>query len=287
MAGNIRFITRKPDATNFDAYAEADWSSIEDGGDGYGISAVINAPLIRDKLALRLVGYREDRDGWIDQVRLERTTGASTTFDGRAEDINSTEITGGRLSVRWTPFDALTIDAMYVKQNLDSDGSPRFTSKGVPAYPDQPPEIASLPGNTGFAPLPGTRSFTPDRDFINTDITRSPRKDDFDLFGATARYDTGIGNISLALSQYKHDIDFTFDSTPILLFFGVPIPGVHAAAAGIQDEDGGAALRFGLRFAGQLRHRRLLSEGRERVQRARRDHRRQRRAVAVRSAELG
>ena len=226
MAGNIRFITRKPDTTNFDAYAEADWSSIEDGGDGYGISAVVNAPLIRDKLALRLVGYREDRDGWIDQTRLEQTTGGSTLFNGRAEDINSTEITGGRLSVRWTPFDALTVDALYVKQNLDSDGSPRFTSKGVPAYPDQPPEIASLPGNTGFAPLPGLDSFTPDRDFINTDITKSPRKDDFDLFGATARYDTGVGNVSLALSQYKHDIDFTFDSTPILLFFGVPIAGV-------------------------------------------------------------
>ena len=46
MAGNIRFITRKPDASKFDAYGEADWSSIEDGGDGYGISAVVNVPLV-------------------------------------------------------------------------------------------------------------------------------------------------------------------------------------------------------------------------------------------------
>src|SRR4030095_5230298 len=90
----------------------------------------------------------------------------------------------------------------------------------------QPPEIASLPGNDGFVPLPGLGSFTPGEDFINTDITKSPRQDDFDLFGATARYDVGVGNVSLALSQYKHDIDFTFDSTPILLFFGVPIAGI-------------------------------------------------------------
>jgi iron complex outermembrane recepter protein len=226
MAGNIRFITNKPDAAKFDAYADGDWSSIEDGGTGYGLTAMVNVPLSADKLAIRLVGYREDRDGWIDQTRLERTSGGTTLFDGRAEDINSTEITGGRLSARWTPSDALSLDLMYVKQNLDSDGSPRFTSKGVPAYPDQPPEIASLPGNTGFAPLPGLASFTPDRDFINTDITKSPRKDDFDLFGATLRYDVGFGNVSLAASQYKHDIDFTFDSTPILLFFGVPIAGI-------------------------------------------------------------
>jgi iron complex outermembrane receptor protein len=222
MAGNIRFITNKPDASKFDANGEFDWSTIEDGGDGFGLSAMVNVPVVADKFALRFVGYREDRDGWIDQVRLEN----GAVFNAVSEDINTTEITGGRLSARWTPSDALSLDVMYVTQDLDSDGSPRFTGKGVPAYPDQPPEIASLPGNTGFAPLPGLESFTPDRDFLNTDITRSPRQDDFDLLGATLRFDTGIGGISLAASSYKHEIDFAFDSTPILLFFGVPIAGV-------------------------------------------------------------
>ena len=221
MAGNIRFITNKPDASKFDANAEADFSSIEDGGDGFGLSAMVNVPL-SPEFAIRFVGYREDRDGWIDQARLER----GAVFNGVSEDINTTEITGGRLSARWTPSDALSLDVMYVTQDLESDGSSRFTSKGVPAYPDQPPEIASLPGNTGFAPLPGLASFTPGSDFINTDITRSPREDDFDLFGATLRYDMGFGSASLAASRYEHDIDFTFDSTPILLFFGVPIAGI-------------------------------------------------------------
>jgi outer membrane receptor protein involved in Fe transport len=222
MAGNIRFITNKPDASKFDANAEVDWSTIEDGGDGFGLSAMVNVPLATDRFAIRLVGYSEDRDGWVDQVRLE----SGAAFNRVFEDINTTEITGGRLSARWTPNDALSLDVVYVMQDLESDGSPRFTSKGTPAYPDQPPEIASLPGNTGFAPLPGLASFTPDRDFINTDITLSPREDDFDLFGATLRYDMSFGSASLAASSYEHDIDFTFDSTPILLFFGVPIPGI-------------------------------------------------------------
>jgi iron complex outermembrane recepter protein len=221
MAGNIRFITNKPDPSKFDANAEADWSTIEDGGDGFGLSAMVNVPL-SPELAIRFVGYREDRDGWVDQVRLER----GAVFNGVSEDINTTEITGGRLSARWTPSDELSLDVMYVMQDLESDGSSRFTSKGVPAYPDQPPEIASLPGNTGFAPLPGLASFTPGRDFINTDITKSPRDDDFDLFGATLRYDMGFGSASLAASRYEHDILFNFDSTPILLFFGVPIAGI-------------------------------------------------------------
>ena len=226
MAGNIRFILRKPDTSKFDASGEGDWSNVNDGGNGYGISGMINVPLAADKFAVRLVGYREDRDGWIDQTRLERTVGGVTTFDGHAEDINTTKITGGRLSARWTPSEAFTIDALYVKQNLDSDGSPRFTGAGTPAFPDQPPDIAALPGNTGFAPLPGLASFTPQKDFINTDIIKSPRQDDFDLIGATLRYDAGFGNFSLASSRYDHDIRFVFDSTPILLFFGVPIAGV-------------------------------------------------------------
>jgi iron complex outermembrane receptor protein len=226
MAGNIRFILNKPDASKFDAFGEGDWSNVQDGGSGFGFSGVLNIPLVADRFAVRLVGYREDRDGWIDQARLERSAGGVTSFDGRAQDINSTQITGGRLSARWTLSDALTIDALYLKQNLDSDGSPRFTAQGVPAYPDQPPDIAALPGNSGFVPLPGLASFTPSKDFINTDITKSPRKDDFDLIGATLRYDAGFGDFSLASSRYDHDINFVFDSTPILLFFGVPIAGV-------------------------------------------------------------
>lgn len=226
MAGNIRFIPRKPDSRELDAFVEGAWSTLEDGGDGFEVAGMLNVPVVADLFAIRLVGYHEDRDGWVDQVRLQRTSGSTTTYNGRAEDVNSSEVTGGRLSARWTPSEALTIDALYVKQNLDSDGSPRFTGRGVPAYPDQPPEIAALPGNGGFSPLPGLGSLTPQEDFVNTDITASPRSDDFDLIGATVRYAAGAGEISLAASHFDHDIRFVFDSTPILLFFGVPIPGV-------------------------------------------------------------
>jgi iron complex outermembrane recepter protein len=222
MAGNIRFIPRKPDAKEFDAFVEADWSNVQDGGDGYEVNAMVNIPAIADVLAFRVVGYHEDRDGWVDQVRLEGPGG----FNRRAEDVNSSELTGGRLSARWTPSEALTVDALFITQALDSEGSPRFTAAGVPAYPDQPANIAALPGNNGFSPLPGLGSLTPTDDFVNTDITASPRADDLDLFGATVRYGMDYGTFSLAGSRYDHDIRFVFDSTPILLFFGVPIPGV-------------------------------------------------------------
>lgn len=223
MAGNIRFITRKPDTAAFAAYGDADVSTTEEGGENYLVSGVLNLPIVNDVLGLRLVGYYEDADGVVDQVRGERTAGGVTTFDRVDEDIDSVETTGGRFSLRWTPNDVFTLDAMYLIQEMDVGGSSRFTGKGVPAWPGQPPEIAAL--GAPFAPIPGLPVITPTEDFVNTDITNNPRDDDVELFGATLEYVSRFGTFSLAASRYDHDITFRFDSTPILLFFGVPIPG--------------------------------------------------------------
>ena len=223
MAGNIKFITRKPDTGAFDAWFDSDLGSTKEGDFNYTVSGAVNIPVVKDQFALRLVGWRTDADGWIDQPRLQTSP---TTFDGNAEDINDEETDGGRLMLRFTPNDRVTIDAMYLRQDLKTGGSSRFTAEGVPAWPDQPPEIAGLPGNSGFTPLPGLASLTPDDDFVNADITRNTRDDEVDLFGATAQFRSDAGTFTLSASRFDHDIDFIFDSTPILLFFGVPIPGI-------------------------------------------------------------
>jgi outer membrane receptor protein involved in Fe transport len=223
MAGNIRFITRKPDSSAFDAWLDADLGGTEEGGFNYTVSGAVNVPVMQDQLALRVVGWRTDVDGWIDQPRLQTSP---TTFDGNAEDINDEETNGGRVMLRYTPNDRVTLDGVYLFQDLKTGGSPRFTAKGVPAWPDQPPEIASLPGNPGFVPLPGLAPLTPDEDFINSDITRNARDDEVEIIGGTALVLFDVGAFTVSASRFDHDIDFIFDSTPILLFFGVPAPGI-------------------------------------------------------------
>ncbi len=71
MAGNIKFIPRKPDAEAFDAYLDTDFSSTKEGGFNYTFSGAVNIPLIENVLAMRIVGIRTDNDGWIDQPRLQ------------------------------------------------------------------------------------------------------------------------------------------------------------------------------------------------------------------------
>ncbi len=223
MAGNIRFIPRTPKTDAFDAYIDSDFSGTDGGGFNYTVNGAVNLPLIKDQLALRFVGYRTDNSGWIDQPRLQTSP---TTFNGNAKDINTATTDGGRIMLRWTPNDRLTVDALYLRQKLNTGGSPRFTAKGVPAWPNEPAVIANLPGNPGFASIPGLPSITPSKNFINTDITHSPRDDDVQLYGTTISYAFDFGTATIAASHYRHHIRFMFDSTPILAFFGVPIPGI-------------------------------------------------------------
>lgn len=240
MAGNIKFIPRKPQADEFDAYFDTDFSGTDGGGFNYTVSGAVNVPLVEDVLAVRIVGIRTDNDGWIDQPRLMNGAfvgnvpnifgglpiSAGGSYSGNASDVNGEETNGGRIMMRWTPNDRFTLDLMYLNQDLETSGSPRFTGKGTPAWADQNAAISALPGSPFFVPLAGLPAITPTSDFVNTDVTVNTRNDESELFGATAAYKFDFGTATVSASNFQHDIDFVFDSTPILLFFGVDLPAI-------------------------------------------------------------
>lgn len=107
MGGAIRYITRKPDSSQFGGKFEAGLSSYESSV-GYDGSFVLNMPVVEDKFALRLVGYMRDEDGYIDNA----ATGAT--------DINDLETRGGRLAAAWTPSDAVDILATYYWEETEA-----------------------------------------------------------------------------------------------------------------------------------------------------------------------
>ncbi len=220
MAGNIRFISKKADSSEFDAFVSGDFSDTDEGGSNYTVTGMVNLPIAENVLAARLVGWYTDNDGWIDQPRRE----IAPEQYGRNDDINSEETQGIRLGVRWTPNDRWLFDGLAMYQEMDIGGSSRFTAKGSPVWTEQSEAIAEF--GMPFTPLPGLPLGTPGNDFINTDVTANNRDDDVTLFGATLQYSADYGTFSLASSYYKHEIDFVFDSTPILSFFEVPATGV-------------------------------------------------------------
>jgi len=198
-SGTIRVITNKPDTHEFGGYVAGEISGTHKGGANYHVNGAVNLPIVEDKLALRVVGWFDDDSGFIDQPRIP---------SGRLNNVNTDNTSGGRALLRYTPTDnfSLTASATYQKQH--SDGSSRYTPKGTQSF-----------STTGFPPIPGG-------DLINTDLTRSPYDDTAQIYGATAEYNFSSGSIVATSNYFDRDIRFVFDSSPILFFFGVPIPGI-------------------------------------------------------------
>jgi outer membrane receptor protein involved in Fe transport len=113
---------------------------------------------------------------------------------------------GARAILLYTPIDRLSIELNYTTQTETSDGSSRYTPAGVEAFHGGP-----------IAPTLGC-------DLCNTDVTQSPWSDNLTVFGSTINYDTGVGTVTGTANEFNRRTAFSFDSTPILVSYDVPVP---------------------------------------------------------------
>ncbi len=201
MSGTIRFVTNKPKGDLVEGYVSGELSTTKKGGTNYNINGMVNLPIVENKLAMRTVAWLEDQSGFIDATRIP---------SGALEDVNTNETYGLRTHLRMWATDELTLTASGTYQKTDSDGSSRYTPAGTMSFGD---------ADNGFAPVAGG-------DLINTDLTQSLWKEDLYTLGLTGEYVGETGTLTATTNYYKRNIDFAFDSSPILFFFGVPIPGV-------------------------------------------------------------
>src|SRR5688572_9546721 len=97
LAGALRILTRSPDLNRFDASALVDFGLI--GGDSLRqrYNAMLNVPLVTDELAVRVVGFARNEEGYIDNLG----TGV--------EDANTLVDRGGRSILLWKPIDKLLV----------------------------------------------------------------------------------------------------------------------------------------------------------------------------------
>ena len=122
QCGTLRIITNKPDTTAVESWVDLTGESVTHGDLGYDVSAMMNFPLIKDKLALRLVGFTAEDAGWVDNIL---GTSPGGTFDNSAyvdENVNTSNTTGARATLRWTPGENWIVDAQAVFQKTTADG---------------------------------------------------------------------------------------------------------------------------------------------------------------------
>lgn len=112
MGGTIKVITNQANASELTAKFESSYSNISVGGNNLALNGMINIPLIEDELALRVVAYERDNEGWIDNTHPSNS----------GKNINDEQTDGYRAALKWTPLDDLNISLLAMHQTTDVGG---------------------------------------------------------------------------------------------------------------------------------------------------------------------
>jgi len=170
-AGALRYITKKPRLDVSEGHAEASYGTTAHGDPNTAVNAVLNLPLIKDKLAVRGVFYNDRRGGYIDNVpttftrnrnpNVDRGPSAySSSYPAQLDTFNNYNIVkraqnpttyqGFRLAGLYQVNDDWNALIQQTYQSLDAEGMPvqfplsmEFTPAGAP-IPLQPLQETSF-----------------------------------------------------------------------------------------------------------------------------------------------
>ena len=144
QAGSVRIITNKPKLGVFSAGYDLEVNSVSEGDNGNLIEGFVNIP-IGDNAAIRIVGFRKDEAGYIDNVPGTHTFDLSGIRDGWQtggdpdlialtqdktinndayveDDFNTAETWGGRAALRIDLNENWTVTASVMRQELEAQG---------------------------------------------------------------------------------------------------------------------------------------------------------------------
>jgi len=195
MSGTVRMITNKPDVSGVAAAFNASVGSTKGAsGADYSYDAMLNLPLVDDKLAVRVVGYQAEDQGYIDNKFLG--------IDG----VNNQKVSGGRLAARWNVTDTATLDAMYVHQTTSTIGPAWFQAgfgEFVQANHSTTPWHESLDAyNLAF-------NWSVAKGTVTASVSKVTRDIEYQYPGE---------RIVCSLYGYSKDLCFAFDSEPLQFY---------------------------------------------------------------------
>ncbi len=161
LGGAINYVVNEADATKFDAGGEGMVSTTKraDGQLSYAAKAMINVPIIDDKLAVRVVALQRVDAGYLDNTLLGR------------KGSNDLRVRGLRGSIVFTPAEGTRISALSMYQEYDLDdqtyvlfGPPRTYARATNVAEFQHTQVMlhslRLEQDLGFATLTAVGSYT-------------------------------------------------------------------------------------------------------------------------------
>lgn len=196
IGGLVKYVTVQPDTSAFKVRAGVEGFAIKGGdGLGWGAQAMVNVPIVTDRLAMSASFAWRKTPGWVDSVN-----------NAALKDQNDYEQRGGRVALLWQPTPEFSVKLAGIWQSLDSDGNGTYA--------------ADLAGNR----LGDGRSFN---NYVpeSFDI-------DLDYYSATLDYDFGAASLTSATTYSKtqsrqvQDTSYAFGVLFPLLTGGAIAPGI-------------------------------------------------------------
>lgn len=181
MGGTIRIITTKPYLSGFQAKVNPVFSSTENGGNNKTINAMVNIPLIKNKIGIRAIGFLQENDGWIKNIGNNYNPMTEKVESG--EKVNNYKTLGGRIQLRFLP-----------SKNMDMLAS-----------------VSLGKNESGF-------TSTANENLEDYTGSRQVSNDEYSLYNLTFSYSMPWANLTISGSNYKRTFDRVIDYGFVLPF---------------------------------------------------------------------
>jgi outer membrane receptor protein involved in Fe transport len=138
MGGAVRYITNKPDLAEMHAGFKGGYAFTKGGNESNSAEGFINIPIIKDKLAVRVVLFNDTRGGYIDnvpglfQMQINNNNGLKnspnavrptiTNSQFVQDNFNGANYRGGRISIKYQINEDWSLSAQHMRQQLQVDG---------------------------------------------------------------------------------------------------------------------------------------------------------------------
>jgi len=185
MGGAIRILSKRPELSEASAAVESYGAATQDGNPSWGVSGMLNVPVIEDRLAVRATFYDRRNGGWLDQSF--RSSIALPQYP--ADNINWEHTFGSRLSATFKATDQWTITGIIYYQNLK-------TGNSFETYPS-------------FA--------LTDNRYTSESFVRTPWTDQSAMLDLASTYDLNWASLVATGSYQDRTVDQSLDTTRFLL----------------------------------------------------------------------
>ena len=192
LGGVIKYVANAPSTEGFEARFQGSIEDTADADTGYALTGVVNVP-VSDTFALRASGFFRSDGGYIESIGnnpIPALQDPSVNIaDGTLveDEINGTDVSGGRISALFKPSDAFSLDLTVHYQDIASDNADSF-------------EVDP----TTLAPLYGGR--------VASRYHNEPTDIEYLVYSATLDWDFGGATLQSVTSYSEFTDDFQRDA---------------------------------------------------------------------------